>query len=60
LSSSNFSLLSLSWETFTHPGMHNQRILLDGLIYNLKSFLQLTMFQELQIFAFVCTYSDAG
>jgi hypothetical protein len=33
---------------------------LDGLIYNLKSFLQLNMFQELQIFAFVCTYSDAG
>jgi len=36
------------------------RIRLGGLIYNLKSFLQLNMFQELQIFAFVCTYSDAG
>jgi hypothetical protein len=36
------------------------RIRLDGLIYNLKSFLQLNMFQELQIFTFVCTYSDAG
>ena len=33
---------------------------LGGLIYNLKSFLQLNMFQELRIFAFVCTYSDAG
>jgi hypothetical protein len=33
---------------------------LSGLIYNLKSFLQLNMFQELQIFAFVCTYWDAG
>jgi hypothetical protein len=31
-----------------------------GLIYNLKSSLQLNMFQELQIFAFVCTYWDAG
>ena len=36
------------------------RIRLDGLIYNLKSFVQLNMFQELQIFAFVCTYWDAG
>jgi len=35
-------------------------IRLNGLIYNLKSFLQLNMFQELQIFAFVCTYWDAG
>jgi hypothetical protein len=33
---------------------------LDGLIYNLKSSLQLSMCQELQIFAFVCTYWDAG
>ena len=33
---------------------------LGGLIYNLKSFLQSNMFQELQIFAFVCTYSDGG
>jgi hypothetical protein len=31
---------------------------LGGLIYNLKSFLQLNMFQELQIFSFVYTYSD--
>jgi hypothetical protein len=36
------------------------RIRLDCLIYNFKSFLQLNMFQELQIFAFVCTHSDAG
>jgi hypothetical protein len=36
------------------------RITLGGLICNLKSFLQLNMFQELQIFAFVFTYSDAG
>jgi hypothetical protein len=33
---------------------------LGGLICNLKSFLQLNMFQELQIFALVCTYWDAG
>jgi hypothetical protein len=31
-----------------------------GQLYNLKSSLQLNMFQELQIFAFVCTYWDAG
>jgi hypothetical protein len=31
-----------------------------GLTYNLKSFLQLNMFQELQIFPYVCTYSDTG
>ena len=30
------------------------RIRLDGLIYNLESFLQLNMCRELQIFAFVC------
>jgi hypothetical protein len=36
------------------------RIRLDGVICNLKSFLQLNMFQELQNFAFVCTYWDAG
>jgi hypothetical protein len=36
------------------------RIRLSGLIYNLKSSLQLNMFQELQIFAFVCMYSDTG
>jgi len=33
---------------------------LGGLICNLKSFLQLNVFQELQVFAFVCTYWDAG
>ena len=33
---------------------------LGGLIYNFKSFLQLNIFQELQIFVFVCTYWDAG
>jgi len=33
---------------------------LAGFIYNLKSFLQLNMFHELQIFTFLCTYSDAG
>jgi hypothetical protein len=33
---------------------------LGGLICDLKSFLQLNMFQELQIFAFICMYSDAG
>jgi hypothetical protein len=33
---------------------------LGGLICNFESFLQLNMFQELQIFFFVCTYSDPG
>jgi hypothetical protein len=33
---------------------------LGGLICSLKSSLQLNMFQELQIFAFVCTYWGAG
>ena len=36
------------------------RIRLDGLIYSLKSPLQLNMCQELQIFVFVCTYSGAS
>jgi hypothetical protein len=36
------------------------RIELGGLICNLKSSLQLKMFQELQIFAFVCTDLDTG
>jgi len=36
------------------------RNMLGGLTCNLKSFLQLNMFQELQIFAFVYMYSDAG
>jgi hypothetical protein len=31
-----------------------------GIIYNLNCFLQLAVFQELLIFAFVCTYSDVG
>jgi hypothetical protein len=41
-------------------GYEINRNRLGGLINNLKSFLQLNMFQELQIFAFVCTYWDAG
>ena len=48
-SSSNFSLLSFDWEIFTYPGIIN-RIMLGGLICSLKSFLQLNMCQELQIF----------
>jgi hypothetical protein len=36
------------------------RNMLGGLICNLKSFLKLNMFQELQIFSFLCTYWDAG
>ena len=46
--------IRLSWDIIIN------RNRLDGLIYNFKSFLQLNMFQELQIFAFVCTYLDAG
>jgi len=36
------------------------RIRLGGLICSLKSFLQLNMCQELQIFAVVCMYWGAG
>jgi hypothetical protein len=36
------------------------RIKLGVLIYSLESFLQLNMCQELQIFAFVYMYLDAG
>jgi hypothetical protein len=57
----NFSLLSfqlgnihLSWDLIIN------RNRLGGLIYNLESFLQLNMCQELQIFAFVCMYLDAS
>jgi hypothetical protein len=52
---------------FASAGKHSpflvyviNRSKLGGLICNLKCFLQCNMFQELQIFAFVCTYSDAG
>ena len=41
-----------------HSTINSNRF--DGLFCNLKSFLQLNIFQELQIFAFVCTYWDAG
>jgi hypothetical protein len=57
----NFSLLSfqlgnihLSWDLIIN------RKRLGGLIYNLESFLQLNMCQELQIFAFVYMYLDAS
>jgi hypothetical protein len=36
------------------------RIRLSGLIYSLESSLQLNMCQELQIFAFLYMYLDAG
>ena len=36
------------------------RIRLGGLICSLKSFLQLNMWQELQIFVFVYMYSGAS
>jgi hypothetical protein len=57
----NFSLLS-----FQLGNIHLSRDLiinrnrLGGLIYNLESFLQLNMFQELEIFAFVYMYLDAS
>jgi hypothetical protein len=35
-------------------------IRLCGLICSLESFLQLNMWQELQIVVFVCMYLDAG
>ena len=36
------------------------RIRLDGLICSSKSFLRLNVYQELQIFAFVCMYSGVS
>ena len=51
---SNCWLLSCSCEISTYPGIIIiNRIRLDGLIYSLKTSLQLNMCQELQIFAFV-------
>ena len=46
--------IHLSWEVIIN------RIRLDDLIYSLKSSLQLNMFRELQIFAFVYMYSGAS
>ena len=46
--------IHLSWDVVIN------RIRLGGLICNLKSFLQLNMCQELQIFAVVCIHSGAS
>ena len=46
--------IHLSWDVVI------TRISLGSLICNLKSFLQLNMCQELQIFAVVFMYSGAG
>ena len=46
--------IPLSWDVVIN------RIRLGGLICSLKSFLQLNMCQELQIFAAVCMYWGAG
>jgi len=46
--------IHLSWDTVIN------RIRLGGLICSLKSFLQLNMCQELQIFAFVDMYLGAS
>ena len=46
--------IHLSWDVVIN------RIRLGGLICSLKSFLQLNMCQELQIFASVYMYSGAG
>jgi len=46
--------IHLSWDVVI------TRISLGSLICNLKSFLQLNMCQELQIFAVVYMYSGAG
>ena len=45
--------IHISWDVVIN------RIKLNGLICSLKSFLQLNMCQELQIFATVYMYSDA-
>jgi len=46
--------IHLSWDAVIN------KIRLDGLICSLKTFLQLNMCQELQIFAVVCMYSGAS
>jgi len=46
--------IHLSWDVVIN------RIRLGGLTYSLKSFLQLNMCQELQIFAVLYIYSGAG
>jgi hypothetical protein len=46
--------IHLSWDLVIN------RIRLGGLIDSLESFLQLNMCQELQIFAFLYMYLDAG
>jgi len=46
--------IPLSWDAVIN------RIWLGGLICSLKSFLQLNMCQEIQIFAVVYMYSGAG
>ena len=46
--------IHLSWDVVIN------RIRLGGLICSLKSFLQLNICQELQIFAVVCMYSGAS
>ena len=46
--------IHLSWDVAIN------RIRLGGLICSLKSFLQLNMYQELQIFAVVYIYWGAG
>jgi hypothetical protein len=55
-------LTSLVWLGNIHLSWYLviNRIRLGGLSYGLESFLQLNMCQELQIFAFVCTYLDAS
>ena len=49
-----------AWKHSPTLGYVINRIRLGGLIYNVKSLLQLNVLQELHIFASVCTYSDAG
>ena len=57
----NFSLLIFGWEIFTYPGdAVSNTIRLGGLICSLKTFLQLNMCHELQIFAVVYIYWGAG
>ena len=46
--------IHLSWDVII------KMIMVGGLICSLKSFLQLNMCQELQIFAVVCMYWGAG
>jgi hypothetical protein len=57
----NLTLILLTWKIWRAPNnARKSQMEFNSAFKGLKTFLQLNMFQELQIFAFVRTYSDAG